>query len=228
MGKVSEIRRDTFMKALVIFSGGLDSTTALYWAKAHYDAVKAVHFAYGSNHQQQEGNAAQAIADALKIELVKIPLDFIGKHFKSALLGGTIPDGQYEADNMSSTIVPFRNGIMLSIAAGLADSLGIDDVILGNHGGDHFIYPDCRPGFITDMNAAIQAGTDKAVQIVSPFCNMSKAGIVEMGALLGVDFSKTYSCYKGGAQHCGTCGTCLERKEAFKAAGVKDPTIYLN
>jgi 7-cyano-7-deazaguanine synthase len=216
------------MKALVVFSGGLDSTTALYWAKAHYDAVKAVNFAYGSNHQEQEGNAAQAIADALKIELYKIPLDFIGKHFKSALLGGSIPDGRYEAGNMSTTVVPFRNGIMLSVAAGLADSIGYDVVVLGNHGGDHFIYPDCRPGFIGAMNTAIREGTAGAVQISSPFCKMTKGGIVEMGALLGVDFSKTYSCYKGGEHHCGTCGTCIERKEAFKAAGVQDPTIYLN
>ena len=216
------------MKALVIFSGGLDSTTALYWAKAHCDAVKAVHFSYGSNHQEREGNAAQRIADALGVELYNIPLAFIGQHFKSALLGGSIPDGRYESDNMRETVVPFRNGIMLSVAAGLANSIGFDTVILGNHGGDHFIYPDCRPRFITDMDAAIQAGTAKAVQLFSPFCQMNKGGIVQVGHLLGVDFEKTYSCYKGGELHCGICGTCIERKEAFAAAGVKDPTIYQN
>ena len=214
------------MKALVVFSGGLDSTTALYWAKERFDEVSAVNFSYGANHQQQEYNAAKQTANALGVELFDIPLAFIGQHFKSALLGGIVPDGEYQPDNMKSTVVPFRNGIMLSVAAGLANSLGYDAIVLGNHGGDHFIYPDCRPGFIKAMDDAIAAGTDEAVTLFSPFCDMSKADIVKEGARLGVDFGQTYSCYKGGAIHCGTCATCRERKEAFIQAGITDPTKY--
>lgn len=214
------------MKALVIFSGGLDSTTALYWAREGFDEVAAVNFAYGSNHQMQECRAARLIAADLDIKLFSISLDFIGQHFRSALLGGIIPDGEYQPDNMRSTVVPFRNGIMLSVAAGLANSLGYDAIVLGNHGGDHFIYPDCRPSFIEAMDNAISAGTDGEVMILSPFCNMTKAEIVKKGARMGVDFSMTYSCYKGGAIHCGACATCRERKEAFICAGVTDPTKY--
>lgn len=216
------------MKAVVIFSGGLDSTTALYWAREQYSDVIAVNFAYGSNHQEQECKAAKKTADALGVDLLNIPLAFIGDHFKSALLGGIVPDGEYQADNMSATVIPFRNGIMLSVAAGLANSLGYDVLLLGNHSGDHFVYPDCRHEFIEMMNKAIFAGTDGAVKIVSPFCDMSKADIVREGARLGVDFSKTYSCYKGGELHCGTCATCRERKDAFMIAGVTDPTEYKN
>lgn len=214
------------MKAMVVFSGGLDSTTALYWAIRKTQKVCAVNFAYGSNHQERECAAAKKIADALGVKMFHIPLGFIGEHFKSALLGGIIPDGEYKQENMGATVVPFRNGIMLSVAAGLADSLGFDTVILGNHGGDHFIYPDCRRNFIASMNAAITAGTDGAVKIISPFCDMSKADIVKEGARLGVDFVATYSCYKGGMKHCGICGTCRERKAAFKAAGITDTTEY--
>lgn len=214
------------MKTLVIFSGGLDSTTALYWAMKNAEKVCTVNFAYGSNHQEQECSAARKIADRLGVKLFHIPLTFIGEHFKSALLGGSIPSGEYKQDNMKDTVVPFRNGIMLSVAAGLADSLGYDTIILGNHGGDHFIYPDCRPDFISSMNSAIKSGTDGSVKILSPFCNLSKADIIREGERLGVDFSATYSCYKGGEKHCGICGTCLERKESFRMAGVNDPTKY--
>ena len=214
------------MKAMVVFSGGLDSSTALYWAKENAEKICAVNFAYGSNHQERECAAAKKIADALGVKMFHIPLAFIGEHFKSALLGGVIPDGEYKQENMGATVVPFRNGIMLSVAAGLANSIGFDTVILGNHGGDHFIYPDCRPDFIAYMNEAITAGTDGAIKIISPFCDMSKADIVKEGARLGVDFGMTYSCYKGGVKHCGVCGTCEERRESFIAAGVLDPTEY--
>lgn len=214
------------MKSLVVFSGGLDSTTALYWAVKHSTEVMAVNFAYGSNHQAQECAAAKKIAANLEINLLTIPLGFIAEHFNSSLLGGIIPDGEYQRENMKSTVVPFRNGIMLAVAAGLANSMGFDAIILGNHGGDHFIYPDCRPQFIDAMNNAVQFGTDGEVRIISPFCNMNKADIVAKGHTLGVDFAATYSCYKGREKHCGKCATCSERKNAFLAAGVKDPTEY--
>lgn len=212
--------------ALVIFSGGLDSTVALYWAKENYKSVIALNFAYGSNHQERECAASVRIAEKLGIERIHIDMDFIGKHFSSALLGGQIPEGDYDPTNMSSTVVPFRNGIMLAIAAGIAESRGIDEIILGNHGGDHFIYPDCRPEFISSMSGAIFAGTGYKVTLRSPFCGDTKADIVNTGHLLGVDFALTYSCYKGGERHCGVCATCRERKQAFSLAGIPDLTIY--
>ncbi len=127
---------------------------------------------------------------------------------------------------MRSTVVPFRNGIMLAAAAGFAEDRGLEAVVIGNHSGDHAIYPDCRRAFIDAMDRAIQAGTDGKARVLSPFCDWDKARIVREGIRLGVDFAMTYSCYNGRALHCGRCGTCTERKEAFALAGVPDPTRY--
>ena len=124
---------------------------------------------------------------------------------------------------MKSTVVPFRNGIMLAVAAGLAESYELDAIMLANHSGDHAIYPDCRPEFIDAFAAAVKAGTYNGVQVVSPYCNISKRDIALRGKAIGVDYSLTYSCYKGGEKHCGKCGTCVERKEAL--AGF-DSTVY--
>lgn len=216
------------MKALVILSGGLDSTTALYWAIHQYDEVEAITFNYGSKHNDVEFMYAYQTCVNKGINLTRIDLDFINKHFKSDLLksGGDIPEGYYTAENMKSTVVPFRNGIMLSIAAGVAESNNCDILVLGNHAGDHAIYPDCRPEFINGIKEAIKQGTEKQIEVVSPFCNLSKTDIVKIGVELGVDFSSTYSCYKGKLKHCGKCGTCTERKEAFQLAQVTDPTLY--
>lgn len=213
--------------ALVICSGGLDSTVALYWARRKFERVEALTFAYGQNHQKRENKAVEDICKAIEVLLTKISLP-IGKYFRSALLGGIIPKGEYSKENMSSTVVPFRNGIMLSFATGLAESKDIKHIVLGNHSGDHFLYPDCRAYFIEAMSKAIKEGTQKNIKTLSPFCNYNKAQIVKMGAKLGVPFDKTYSCYIGGKKHCGGCGTCLERKQAFKDAGVVDFTIYEN
>lgn len=214
--------------ALVVCSGGLDSTVALYGAVKKYGRVEAVTFRYGQNHAKRENAAAKRICADLGVPLTVIDLSFIGRHFASSLLrgAGAIPEGHYAAKTMASTVVPFRNGIMLSVAAGLAESKRLANVVLGNHAGDHFIYPDCRPDFIKGISAAIAAGTTKHVRVVSPFCEMTKGDIVRVGAKLGVPFVKTYSCYKGGKRHCGKCGTCVERKEAFAQAGVSDPTEY--
>ena len=216
------------MKALVVLSGGLDSTTALYWAKNEYDEVETITFNYGSKHNDIENDYAKKTCEKLGVKNTIIKLDFMNQYFKSDLLksGGDIPEGYYTAENMKSTVVPFRNGIMLAIAAGFAESNDCDVLVLGNHSGDHAIYPDCRPEFIDGIAAAISAGTEKGIKVVSPFCNMSKTDIVKLGDKLGVDFSLTYSCYKGKEVHCGTCGTCTERIEAFTQAGVKDPTKY--
>ena len=211
------------MKGLLIYSGGLDSTTLLYEYK---DSIAlAVTFDYGSKHNAREIACAVDNCKKLGIKHLVIPLGFIGQYFKSDLLlsGGDIPEGSYADENMKSTVVPFRNGIMLAVAAGLAESYDLDAVFLANHSGDHAIYPDCRPEFIDAFSAAVKAGTYKGVQVISPYCNITKRDIALRGRALGIDYSLTYSCYKGGEKHCGKCGTCVERKEAL--AGF-DSTVY--
>ena len=211
------------MKALLIYSGGLDSTTLLYEYKE--SIALAVTFDYGSKHNAKEIACAKENCQRLGIRHLVIPLGFIGQYFKSDLLlsGGDIPEGSYADENMKSTVVPFRNGIMLAVAAGLAESYELDAIMLANHSGDHAIYPDCRPEFIDAFAAAVKAGTYNGVQVVSPYCNISKRDIALRGKAIGVDYSLTYSCYKGGEKHCGKCGTCVERKEAL--AGF-DSTVY--
>lgn len=228
MDQVPEIRRKVFMKnkALVVFSGGIDSTVALYHSLQEYDEVEAVHFRYGSNHEEQESRCAKAITDKLNIPLIEIRLDFIKEFFNSSLLGGEIPSGAYDKSNMASTVVPFRNGIMLAVASGLAESRECSTVVLANHSGDHHLYPDCTVQFISAIDSAVKAGTDNKVRIESPFCCWDKDIIIKYGNTLGVDFANTYSCYKGGSKHCGVCGTCTERRESFNKAGVEDPTEY--
>ena len=211
------------MKAVLIYSGGLDSTTLLY---EYRDSIAlAVSFDYGSKHNAREIAYAVENCKRLGIKHLVIPLGFIGQYFKSDLLlsGGEIPEGSYADDNMKSTVVPFRNGIMLSIAAGLAESYGLDAIMLANHGGDHTIYPDCRPAFVEAMDRAVEAGTFNGVRLISPYCNITKRDIALRGQALGLDYSLTYSCYKGGEKHCGKCGTCIERREALEGF---DPTEY--
>jgi 7-cyano-7-deazaguanine synthase len=127
---------------------------------------------------------------------------------------------------MKQTVVPFRNAIMLSIACGFAESIGGQGLVIAAHGGDHTIYPDCREDFMRAMGEAMEAGTYAGIKLLRPFIALDKGGVVAEGARLGVDFARTWSCYKGGTLHCGKCGTCVERREAFARAGVEDPTIY--
>ena len=211
------------MNAILIYSGGLDSTTLLY---EYRDEIRlAVTFDYGSKHNAREIACARENCALLGIEHLVIPLEFIGRYFRSDLLigGGDIPEGSYSDENMHSTVVPFRNGIMLAVAAGLAESRDLDTVLLANHSGDHAIYPDCRPEFIEAFDKAASAGTYNGVRIVSPYCNLTKRDIALRGRTLGIDYARTYSCYKGGEKHCGVCGTCTERKEALTGF---DPTEY--
>lgn len=216
--------RDT----LIIVSGGMDSTTMLH-EYAERIAL-AVTFNYGSNHNAREIECARYNCERLGIKLLVIDLPFIGKLFNSSLLSGAdaIPDGQYDDENMRSTVVPFRNGIMLAIAAGIAESEGLTHLMMANHSGDHAIYPDCRPEFAAAMGSAIAAGTYEHISLDTPYTNISKTDIARRGAALGVDYSHTYSCYRGGARHCGTCGTCTERRQAFAEAGIPDPTDYIS
>ena len=207
--------------SLLVLSGGMDSTTMLYEYASRI--ALAVNFSYGANHNAREAACARENCRRLGIELVEINLAFMGEYFESSLLRGAdaVPEGNYGENNMHSTVVPFRNGIMLSIAAGLAESRCLSAVMIANHGGDHAIYPDCRPGFIEAMSQAIAAGTYKGIRLDAPYTNLTKAAIACRGRELGVDYSLTYSCYKGGEKHCGVCATCVERREAMIAAGLE-------
>lgn len=215
-------------KVVVLLSGGMDSVTALYEAGVHYEVVSALSFHYGSKHNDREIPFAAFHAKKLGVPHRTVRLDFIGEMFKSDLLagGGEIPKGHYEEASMKKTVVPFRNGILLSIAAGLAESAGTQGLVIAAHAGDHAIYPDCRETFMRAMSEAIRLGTYAEVEVIRPFIAMTKADIARRGNELGVDFSKTWSCYVGGEIHCGECGTCVERREAFLLAGLSDPTKY--
>ena len=213
--------------ALIILSGGMDSVTMLY---EYRDRIElALTFDYGSNHAENEIACARLHCERLGIRHIIIPLDFMHRYFTSSLLqgGDAIPEGHYTSENMASTVVPFRNGIMLSIACGMAESNGLKVVMIANHGGDHTIYPDCREEFIQAMSHAMTAGTDTDVRVFAPYTNITKSDIARHGRDLGLDYSETWSCYKGGKVHCGKCGTCIERREALAEAGINDTTEYL-
>ena len=212
--------------SVIIVSGGMDSITLLY---DHKDEIAlGISFDYGSNHNAREIPFAKMHCERLGIKHITINLDFMHQYFKSSLLDGAeaIPEGHYADDNMKSTVVPFRNGIMLSIAIGIAESNNLDQVFIANHGGDHTIYPDCRPEFINAIDAAATAGTYNNVKVVAPYTKITKSDIARIGKKLGIDYTETWSCYKGGEVHCGKCGTCVERKEALAEAGIGDKTIY--
>ncbi len=212
--------------SVIVLSGGMDSTTMLHEYAS--EIALAVTFHYGSNHNEREAACARLHCRELGIELIEINLAFMGQYFESSLLSGAdaIPEGHYTSDNMKSTVVPFRNGIMLAVAAGLAESRGLKAVMIANHAGDHAIYPDCRPGFVKAFGAAVAEGTYDHIQLRAPYTGLTKGEIAMRGKQLGIDYSTTYSCYKGGEKHCGKCGTCVERREAFAEAGIPDPTLY--
>ena len=213
--------------SVIIVSGGMDSVTLLYEYKDRI--ALGISFDYGSNHNSKEIPFAKLHCERLGIKHITIPLDFMHQYFKSSLLEGAdaIPEGHYEDENMKSTVVPFRNGIMLAIAAGIAESNGLSNVMIANHGGDHAIYPDCRPEFISAMSKATKAGSYNGVTVLAPYTNISKSDIARHGKALGIDYTETWSCYKGGKKHCGKCGTCVERKEALQEAGIEDKTEYM-
>lgn len=220
----------TNQKVLVVLSGGMDSATLLYDClnSTQRKVAAAVNFYYGSKHNDKERECARKLCEINNVELIEIDLSFINTHFKSDLLksGNEIPEGHYADENMKKTVVPFRNGIMLSIAAGLAESIGANEVALGNHKGDHTIYPDCTLDFSYHMNFAIKRGTWAKIEMYTPYMEIDKTKIAQIGKLLSVPYEHTYTCYKGGDTHCGKCGSCTERKEAFKLAEMEDKTIY--
>lgn len=218
------------MKVVVLLSGGMDSVTALYEAAETHEIAATLSFDYGSKHNAREIPFAKHHAEKLGVPHEVITLGFMNDLFASDLLksGGEVPDGHYEEASMKRTVVPFRNGIMLSIACGFAESQEAEGLVIAAHSGDHAIYPDCREPFMEGMAQAMRTGTYAEIELLRPFIAMNKTAIAARGAELGVDFAQTWSCYKGGEIHCGTCGTCVERIEAFTLSGVADPTVYLS
>ena len=220
----ADMKKDT----VIILSGGMDSVTLLYDQQERI--ALAVSFDYGSKHNDREIPFAHLHCERIGIPHIVIPLDFMTKYFKSSLLEGgeEIPEGHYADENMKSTVVPFRNGIMLSIAVGIAESNDLRFVMMANHAGDHTIYPDCTPQFVDAFDEAACAGTFVKVGLLSPFTNWTKADIARRGKELGINYAETWSCYKGEEKHCGKCGTCVERREALSEAGIEDPTEYVD
>ncbi|MFG2835991.1 7-cyano-7-deazaguanine synthase QueC [Streptomyces zaomyceticus] len=218
--------------AVLIFSGGLDSAVTAYKLLDEGVSVSLLSFAYGQRHVKELAHAAN-LADQIGVSHDIVDLTSLGR-----LLGGSaltdpaidVPHGHYRAETMRSTVVPNRNAIMLEIAAGAAVAAGADAVAFGAHSGDHAIYPDCRPEFFNLIEASMKAGNEGHIapdfQLLAPFLQLTKTDIVREGSRLGVPFELTWSCYKGGEVHCGACGTCVERREAFDEAGVADPTVY--
>lgn len=204
----------------------MDSITMLYEYKERI--ALGISFNYGSNHNAREIPFAAMHCERLGIKHIVINLGFMHQYFKSSLLEGAeaIPEGNYDDENMKSTVVPFRNGIMLSIAAGVAESNGLKYVMMANHGGDHTIYPDCRPEFVSAMSEATRLGTYPGIEVLAPYTGITKSDIARHGKALGIDYAETWSCYKGGEHHCGKCGTCRERIEALADAGIEDHTVY--
>ena len=219
-------------KATLIVSGGMDSATLAYLYASEGYELHLVGFNYGQRHVK-ELESLKAVAEDLKASWEIIDLSALKEALAGAALTSddvAVPDGHYTKETMRITVVPNRNAIMLAIATGIAVARGHDVVATGVHSGDHFIYPDCRPEFIEVIGAAFELGTEghavDGFHLQAPFVNITKADIAAIGGKLGVPYEKTWSCYKGGDIHCGRCGTCVERIEAFRLAEVEDPTEY--
>lgn len=218
-------------KAIVILSGGMDSATVAYHVKEQGYEIHSLSFDYGQRHLR-ELDAARTIARVLGIKHSTIDLIEVGELLKGSALTDTIdvPDGHYTEASMKLTVVPNRNALFLSIAWGVAVAEGAEIVAAGMHAGDHLTYPDCRPDFIAAMDHALRLATEghrlDNLHLYVPFLLQTKGQIVQEGNRLGVPFAETWTCYKGGDQHCGTCGACRSRQDAFKSAGVDDPTTY--
>lgn len=218
-------------KAIAIVSGGLDSVTLAYLLYAQGYKLHIVSFDYGQRHKK-ELTLAELCAERLNATINIVDLTSITQFLKGSALTDAIPvpEGHYAAQNMAITVVPNRNAIMLSIAYAIAVEEQADIVAIGVHSGDHFIYPDCRPDFIAAFDAmqrfAVEGFSMPNLRLEAPFMRIDKYQIVKLGASLEVPYADTWSCYKGGEKHCGRCGTCVERKHAFRDASVADPTLY--
>lgn len=218
------------MKKVVMgLSGGLDSAAlCAYYLDREFEVFPLI-FYYGSKHNLMENMAAHQLCKHWGLTREVVDLSFIGNLFRSNLLvgQGEIPEGHYLEENMRQTVVPARNMIFLSILAGYAESLGADRIALGVHAGDHFIYPDCRPEFLTPMGLAIEAATDGKVVLETPFSHIDKTEILRRAVALKVPLEMTRTCYKASTLACGKCGSCNERLEAFQKLGLEDPLEYV-
>ncbi|GHA12921.1 7-cyano-7-deazaguanine synthase QueC [Oceanisphaera arctica] len=217
------------MKALLICSGGFDSVTLAYRLAAEQSLGALLTFDYGQRHKK-EIDAARLCAERLGIPHLVMDIGHIGRQLSGSALTDDIdvPHGHYSEENMKLTVVPNRNAIMLTIAFGVAAARDLDTVALAVHGGDHFIYPDCRPDFIRlfgEMQARALDGVAE-VALYAPYVDADKTEIARDAARFAVPVAETWSCYEGGELHCGRCGTCVERIEAMTLAGVVDPTSY--
>lgn len=215
-------------KAVVLLSGGMDSAVVLLTALKRCKTVACLSIDYGSKHSQRELAAANKLAEFYKVERTVINFKFINDLFQSSLLqsGEEIPDGYYEEQNMRSTVVPFRNGIFLSAAVGFAESIAAELVLIGSHAGDREVYPDCRKAFTEAFSEAAKLGTYANVKVEAPLSEMTKLEVAKLGRDLGLDFSLTWTCYRGGEKHCGRCASCNSRKEALGFSEGRDPTVY--
>jgi len=216
------------MKSIISLSGGMDSGTALLWAKKNSKEVIAVGFQYGSKHNSYEQKCAKELAQYFKVKFLEVDLREVGKHLRSNLLktGGEIPEGYYESESMKQTVVPGRNIIFISILSGIAASQGFDTVVLGIHSGDHAIYPDCRPEFFYRMRDAVRKGLPE-IDLAAPFLHKDKKGVLEYGySEENFPYHLTRTCYKDQELACGKCGACRERLEAFQLIGRVDPIKY--
>ncbi len=219
-------------RAVAVVSGGMDSVTLAYMLDFEGYDLHLISIDYGQRHAKEIGYARRC-AERLGASFDVVDISEVGR-----LLGGStltddidVPHGHYAAENMAVTMVPNRNAIMLSIAYGVAVARKAALVAAAVHAGDHYVYPDCRPDFIKAFDRmqrkAVEGFGEESLYLHAPFIGKTKAGIVEVGVELGVPYGDTWSCYEGGELHCGQCGTCTERKEAFELAGVPDPTEYL-
>lgn len=216
-------------RTVLIHSGGIDSTVLLAHLLHQGREVHALSVDYGQRHRR-EIEAAREICNHYKVPHRVADLRALAPLFGSNALTDdkvAVPEGHYEELSMKATVVPNRNMLLIAVAAAWAMSLKAKSVAYGAHGGDHAIYPDCRPAFADALDQAIRLADWHEVSLERPFVGMDKTAIVKRGAELGVPFALTWSCYVGGAKHCGRCGTCVERKEAFLRSGVVDPTVYV-
>lgn len=214
--------------ALIVYSGGLDSTVLLHKLAAEGRADGALWVDYGQRHAR-EYECADYNSRKLGVKLDVADISSLKPLFGDNALtckSAEVPEGNYAYENMKTTVVPNRNMILVAIAAARAIAIGTNSVAYAAHSGDHAIYPDCRTEFADALDNVLRLCHYEPIRLERLFVNMTKADIVRLGAGLGVDFSHTWSCYKGGEKHCGKCGTCTERREAFALAGVPDPTAY--